>query len=87
MFGSGLPVLAVDFPALAELLQDDYNGRVFRTADELSDLLSDLLFRDPLCVELQRLRKGACEVGSWGEHWAETMQPMLISLLDRYGTV
>ena len=36
MFGAGLPVLALDFVALGELVRDGQNGRIFTSADELA---------------------------------------------------
>ncbi|XP_068618517.1 chitobiosyldiphosphodolichol beta-mannosyltransferase [Battus philenor] len=39
MFGAGLPVCAVSFRCLEELVQDGINGYVFRTSDELSKLI------------------------------------------------
>lgn len=39
MFGCGLPVLALDFPCLGELVKDGKNGRTFKTAEDLADEL------------------------------------------------
>ena len=45
MFGCRLPVAAVSFPALAELVEDGVNGRVFRDSGELAAIIRDW-FRD-----------------------------------------
>lgn len=39
MFGAGIPVLAVHYPALNQLLKDGENGHVFHTNFELSEQL------------------------------------------------
>jgi beta-1,4-mannosyltransferase len=36
MFGCGLPVAAINFPALSELVRDGENGFVFETPAELT---------------------------------------------------
>ncbi|CAL4124132.1 unnamed protein product [Meganyctiphanes norvegica] len=41
MFGSGLPVAAIDYPALKELVQQNENGLIFKTKEELGNLLQD----------------------------------------------
>jgi beta-1,4-mannosyltransferase len=35
MFGAQIPVLAIDFPALPELVKDGKNGYIFSTSTEL----------------------------------------------------
>ena len=45
MFGCCLPVAAVNFPALSELVVDGVNGKVFSDSDQLSDIIQDW-FRD-----------------------------------------
>ena len=39
MFGCGLPVAAINFPALSELVVDGVNGHVFNTSEELSEII------------------------------------------------
>lgn len=39
MFGCGLPVCAVDYPVLSELVQHDKNGLTFHTSTELANHL------------------------------------------------
>ncbi len=43
MFGCGLPVCALDYPTLAELVQNDVNGCTFKTSDDLFKHLQSLL--------------------------------------------
>lgn len=43
MFGGGVPVLAVDFKCLSELVKDGKNGRVFKGEKELEDILRSVL--------------------------------------------
>ena len=42
-FGSEVPVCAIGFSCLEELVMDGVNGRVFETSEKLSDQLFDLL--------------------------------------------
>ncbi|GAA6057297.1 hypothetical protein JCM3770_001705 [Rhodotorula araucariae] len=64
MFGCGLPVLALDFPCVSELVQDGVNGRTFRTAEDLADGLITLL-RAP--AALDALRAGITTASYGGE--------------------
>ena len=41
MFGAGLPVMALGYGALKELVKHDENGIVFHTKEELANLLQD----------------------------------------------
>ena len=44
MFGSSLPVCAVRFPTITELVQHGHNGMIFSNASELSHQIIELLF-------------------------------------------
>ncbi|GAA6012290.1 hypothetical protein JCM10207_002789 [Rhodosporidiobolus poonsookiae] len=90
MFGCGLPVVALDFPCLNELVQDGKNGLVFRTPSDLADRLITLLRGFPRTYpsDLDRLREGIGKVrygaqgegqgwGSWEENWGEVVGPVL----------
>ncbi|GAA5897445.1 chitobiosyldiphosphodolichol beta-1,4 mannosyltransferase [Sporobolomyces salmoneus] len=61
MFGCELPVLALRFECIGELVKDGVNGTTFGDAEELAKQLIDLLSGFPSSQgssELERLRKG-----------------------------
>merc|ERR1719471_1822498 len=41
MFGCRLPVAAIEFPALSELVKEGVNGHVFTNSDQLSEIISN----------------------------------------------
>ncbi|KAF7732336.1 mannosyltransferase [Apophysomyces ossiformis] len=47
MFGCGLPVCAVSFECLDELVTDNRNGLIFNTSEELANQLVDLFVTEP----------------------------------------
>ncbi|KAG0655115.1 mannosyltransferase [Rhodotorula mucilaginosa] len=90
MFGCDLPVVALDFPCIGELVKDGQNGRTFKTAKELFALLSVLLagFPNNETPELDSLRNGIKTAryggagvdeawGSWDENWDRVVLPLL----------
>ncbi|KAG2141915.1 glycosyltransferase family 33 protein [Suillus clintonianus] len=56
MFGCGLPVCALDFACLPELVKDGINGLVFINASQLAEHLEALLTSFPLSPALDSLR-------------------------------
>jgi len=56
MFGCGLPVCALNFACLSELVKDGENGLVFENAKELAGQLEMLLTSFPNAVALAKLR-------------------------------
>ncbi|EGN92688.1 glycosyltransferase family 33 protein [Serpula lacrymans var. lacrymans S7.3] len=56
MFGCGLPVCALDFACLNELVKDGQNGLVFKNAQQLTDHMEALLASFPSSPALTKLR-------------------------------
>ncbi|GAA5876946.1 hypothetical protein JCM16303_006344 [Sporobolomyces ruberrimus] len=86
MFGCRLPVLALDFPSIGELVQDGVNGRTFKDENELTRQLIEILsgFQGDTIdetAELERLRKGITSTmygrtalkkeGNEGSQWSD----------------
>ncbi|KAF9535784.1 beta-1,4-mannosyltransferase [Crepidotus variabilis] len=55
MFGCGLPVCALNFTCLDELVKDQKNGLVFNNASQLASQLEELFMSFPNAKNLQRL--------------------------------
>ncbi|KAF8449874.1 hypothetical protein BDZ91DRAFT_853447 [Kalaharituber pfeilii] len=77
MFGVGVPVAAVDFEALPELVKNKENGVVVRDGEELGTLLTDL-FNPSKPEELLQLKKGAEKETErrWDENWDKVAAPV-----------
>lgn len=71
MYGCHLPVCAVGFPCLDELVQHDKNGLVFESAEELAEQLLLVLDGFPNNRTLDRLRQGVVDAESdgWQANW------------------
>jgi len=72
MFGAGLPVCAVGFECLGELVAHGKNGLVFNTSAQLAEQLGRLLKSWPrVGDELRVLREGVKEFQSlrWKDNW------------------
>ncbi|KAJ3006437.1 mannosyltransferase [Thoreauomyces humboldtii] len=81
MFGCGLPVCAVDYPCLRELVVDRENGRAFSTPKELCAQLQELLrdFKGDMTTPgLAMLQKGTEAFASrrWHGEWKRLVQPL-----------
>ena len=80
MFGSGLPICALDYgPCLAEQVQHGRNGLLFSTSAQLAEQLYDLFhgFPDdaPLLHQL-RQNVNALQGQCWADAWREVAQPL-----------
>jgi len=91
-FGSHVPVCAYDFPCLKELVEDDVNGRIFKTASDLHDQLLHLL--SPLDTyrgswtphsfgDLARYSHQLLGRKKWEQNWIENASPSIISSVTR----
>jgi beta-1,4-mannosyltransferase len=76
MFGAGLPVCAVGFSCLSELVVHESNGLIFADSHELSRQLVTL-FRgfpgEPSQARLEQLRKGVThfQANRWHDNWMQ----------------
>lgn len=79
MFGCGVPVCAVDFACLDELVKHDVNGLVFKkdSPSTLADQIYSLLHDFPGNKKLTFLRSGVENVIRWDENWRQNALPVL----------
>ncbi|KAF3432619.1 hypothetical protein FNV43_RR27359 [Rhamnella rubrinervis] len=81
MFGCGLPVCAVSYSCIKELVQVEKNGVLFSSSSELADELLHFFKGFPdACDSLELLRNGALETGSsarWTAEWEDNAQPLI----------
>eukprot|EP00602_Paraphysomonas_sp_CaronLab_P006594 CAMPEP_0185035034 /NCGR_PEP_ID=MMETSP1103-20130426/25705_1 /TAXON_ID=36769 /ORGANISM="Paraphysomonas bandaiensis, Strain Caron Lab Isolate" /LENGTH=468 /DNA_ID=CAMNT_0027571941 /DNA_START=27 /DNA_END=1430 /DNA_ORIENTATION=- len=73
MFGCGVPVCAIHYPALPELLKNGENGIIYRQHNDLAAQLYRLFCEAPneagASEELCKMRKAAYRIGSWEDNW------------------
>ncbi|NXV38983.1 ALG1 mannosyltransferase, partial [Rissa tridactyla] len=80
MFGCCLPVCAIYFDCLHELVKHDENGLIFRDSNELAEQLKMLFLGFPtLEGKLHSFRKNlrASKQLRWDESWDQTVLPLL----------
>ncbi|KAH7921252.1 glycosyltransferase family 33 protein [Leucogyrophana mollusca] len=73
MFGCGLPVCALDFACLHELVKDGQNGLIFKNAKQLAEQMERLLTSFPNSAALAELRMSLL-------HKANPMEGPLVDL-------
>ena len=82
-FGAGLPVCAVGFSCLDELVQHGKNGMVFQDSAQLAEQMQELLGGFPHnCAALHKLRDGVANFERWVENWDRCAKPHFERLLD-----
>lgn len=69
MLGAGLPVVAVRYPAIDELIVEGENGFLFDTPEELAAILQDVLAGSRVLAPRP--------MESWAAHWRATVAPLL----------
>ncbi|KAK2968724.1 hypothetical protein RJ640_005911, partial [Escallonia rubra] len=81
MFGCGLPVCAVSYSCIKELVKVEKNGLLFSSSSELADELMMLFKGFPNeCFALNKLRDGVIEKGStssWATEWEANAKPLI----------
>ncbi|KAL5565079.1 hypothetical protein UlMin_028243 [Ulmus minor] len=87
MFGCGLPVCAVSYSCITELVEVEKNGLLFSSSSELADELLRLFKGFPdACDELKLLRNGALETGSsarWDVAWEQNAKPLILEVISK----
>jgi beta-1,4-mannosyltransferase len=82
MFGCQVPVCAIGFDCLAELVKDGVNGRIFQDGDELANQLFDLLEGYPnkegSGSELEKYKLNIRGMKRWKENWEESAQDLIV---------
>eukprot|EP00045_Choanoeca_perplexa_P015361 m.191941 g.191941 ORF g.191941 m.191941 type:complete len:105 (+) comp16961_c1_seq5:1106-1420(+) len=71
MFGSNIPVCAVNFQCLSELVQHGQNGYVFNDSTQLAEQLQELLTGFPSNKKLLQLKAGVAHFRSLGKALAD----------------
>ncbi|KAK6169162.1 hypothetical protein SNE40_020263 [Patella caerulea] len=80
MFGCGLPVCAVNFDCLTELVQHNKNGMIFSDSDVLSSQLKELLNGFPADQsKLTAMRRNikTFQAVRWHDQWKKVVLPLL----------
>jgi beta-1,4-mannosyltransferase len=82
LFGCQVPVLALNFACLSELVQDGVNGRVFRTSTELAEQLGSLLTLEDGNTSLAQFSKQLHGRILWSENWKKNALPVLVDAVS-----
>ncbi len=82
MFGSGLPVCALSYSCITELVSPGVTGLLFASGEELADQLAQLLRGFPARPGelLTRLQRGVADKEQglrWDENWRRVAAPVL----------
>uniref|UniRef100_A0A1I8GV46 Glyco_trans_4-like_N domain-containing protein n=2 Tax=Macrostomum lignano TaxID=282301 RepID=A0A1I8GV46_9PLAT len=85
MFGCGLPVCALRFPAIGELVRHGVNGLLFDSGEQLAEQLAKLLrpAEASSVDELKRLRRGARDAfrgDNFVKAWRRIVRPVVRAL-------
>jgi len=75
MYGCSLPVCALDFACIDELVQNNQTGLLFRTAQELSRHLV-VLFTDPKRIQTMRTEIKQSFKKRWRDNWNDLLRPL-----------
>lgn len=86
MYGCQVPVCAIAFDCLRELVKDDVNGRIFKNGDELANQLFDLLVgfnadndNDGMMKsKLEMYRQNIRGMTRWKENWEECARHLIV---------
>ncbi|KAG2382292.1 hypothetical protein C9374_005494 [Naegleria lovaniensis] len=80
MFGSNLPVCAIAYDALPELVKHGQNGYIFKNKNELTEYLEELLLSPEGSTTLKSMRehlKQNFQTHRWDDEWNNKVRPLL----------
>mmetsp|Transcript_14557 Transcript_14557/g.31648 ORF Transcript_14557/g.31648 Transcript_14557/m.31648 type:complete len:520 (+) Transcript_14557:156-1715(+) len=81
MFGCQVPVCAIGFDCLGELVKDGVNGKIFQDGEELANQLFGLLLgypSDGTLNELEKYRVNIRGMTRWKENWEECARHLIV---------
>ncbi|KAL7526249.1 hypothetical protein ACHAXR_001397, partial [Thalassiosira sp. AJA248-18] len=82
MFGCQVPVCAIGFDCLGELVKDGVNGKVFENGEELANQLFELLLRYPTSDGthnvLETYRRNIRGMARWKENWEDCARHLIV---------
>ena len=80
MFGCHVPVCALGFSCLSELVKDGINGRIFHTDIDLSEQLFELLEGYPNHDKghIEKYRRNIRGMTRWKENWEECARHLVV---------
>ena len=67
MFGCQVPVCAIQFQCIEEVMRHEWNGMIFTSSDDLTQQLLDLLGGER--VPLESMRNNIATMERWDEEW------------------
>jgi len=78
MYGCHLPVCAIYYPALPELVKHEQTGLVFHDSKGLAEQIFDLLKDFPNATVLDKMRSKIAELHSvkWESEWEKNALPL-----------
>eukprot|EP01127_Copromyxa_protea_P021955 TRINITY_DN7685_c0_g1_i3.p1 TRINITY_DN7685_c0_g1~~TRINITY_DN7685_c0_g1_i3.p1 ORF type:complete len:114 (+),score=8.62 TRINITY_DN7685_c0_g1_i3:269-610(+) len=80
MFGCQLPVCAINYTALPELVKDNINGLIFKTPSQLAEQIYGLFSSFPCTSELDSMRSNIREEHKvrWHDSWKVTTKGLFV---------
>ena len=89
-FGCGVPVCAMHFECLDELVQEGVNGRVFTNASQLCQQLNQLVVDDAdgsnsngTITELEKYKRAIVDRPRWHDNWVQYALPVIENAATR----
>jgi glycosyltransferase involved in cell wall biosynthesis len=79
MFGCQVPVCAIRYSCITEVMRHGWNGMVFNTSDELAGQMLDLL--DSSLI-LESMRNNISSMTRWEEEWNTVAKGMICQLCE-----